>query len=218
VIRPVLALFAKAPVAGLVKTRLCPPLSHQEAAELYRAMLLDILDQHTAGPKRELELWYAPEGARGWFEANAPGGYRLRAQQGEGLGPRMAALFRAHAGGRAPVVLRGTDSPSLPLARVEAAFDSLERADLVLGPDLDGGYNLIGLRGSPEELFEIPFSTARVLQETLSRARALGLRVELLPPHYDVDVASDLVRLRRDLDPRATPRTLRWLAARGLAS
>jgi rSAM/selenodomain-associated transferase 1 len=212
----VLALFAKAPVTGQVKTRLCPPLRHEEAAELYRAMLLDILEQHS-GASPELELWYTPSDARGWFEANAPPVYRLRAQEGAGLGPRMAALFRAHASRGAPVVLRGTDSPTLPCEHVEAAFAALSRADLVLGPDLDGGYNLIGLRAACDGLFELPFSTATVLDETLSRARTLGLRVELVPEHYDVDVAEDLERLARDANPRATPRTLRWLRARGLA-
>ncbi len=210
-----LALFAKAPVAGLVKTRLCPPLRPDEAAELYAAMLLDILDQHASEARHELELWYAPEDARAWFESNAPRHYRLRAQQGQGLGPRMAALFRWHAGAGSPVVLRGTDSPTLPLERVNAAFDALARTDLVLCPDLDGGYNLIGLRRPCDALFEIPFSTGSVLEETLGRARALELRVELLPAHYDVDTAADLLRLRPDLDPRASPRTLRWFAARG---
>jgi rSAM/selenodomain-associated transferase 1 len=210
----VLALFAKAPRAGQVKTRLCPPLRADEAAELYRAMLLDILDQHV-GASQELELWYSPPDARAWFEANAPPVYRLRAQQGEGLGPRMAALFRAHASSGAPVVLRGTDSPSLPRENVEAAFAALSRADLVLGPDQGGGYHLIGLRGSCDPLFEIPLSNATVLEATLARARVLGLRVELVAEHYDVDVADDLARLRRDLSPGATPRTLRWLTSRG---
>ena len=213
-----LALFAKAPVAGTVKTRLCPPLTPVEAADLYRAMLLDILDQHAAGPSRELALWYTPESARAWFEAHAPDVYRLRPQRGDGLGPRMAAVFRTHASeGAGAVVLRGTDSPTLPLARVEAAFEALARADLVLCPDLDGGYNLIGLRAPCDGLFEIPFSTASVLDETLARARALGLACALLPAHYDIDTASDLDRARPDLDPASTPRTLRWLAERGPA-
>jgi rSAM/selenodomain-associated transferase 1 len=213
VIRPVLALFARAPVAGSVKTRLSPPLTPGQAADLYEAMLLDILDQHAGARGWELALWYTPESARGWFEAHAPANYRLLAQEGDGLGPRMAAVFRAHAReGADRIVLRGTDSPTLPRARVEAAFASLARVDLVLCPDRDGGYNLIGLRGPCDALFEIPLGTSQVLTTTLERARSLGLRVELLPEHYDVDTGADVERLRADVDARETPRTARWLA------
>ena len=85
------------------------------------------------------------------------------------------------------IVLRGTDSPTLPLARIDEAFDALEHAELVLCPDRDGGYNLIGLRGACDGLFALELSHAGVLSQTLVDARALGLRAELLPAHHDVD-------------------------------
>jgi len=208
--RRILALFAKAPVTGQVKTRLAPELSLENAAALYEAMLLDILDQHATRRTCELALWFAPAEARGWFEQAAPKGFRLLAQVGPGLAERMAELFRFHADeGFDRIVLRGTDSPTLPQARVDEAFEALEYADLVLCPDRDGGFNLIGLRAPCDALFALELSHAGVLAQTLAKARALGLRAELLPAHHDVDTFADFVVLSRELDARLTPRTLR---------
>ncbi len=207
-----LALFAKAPLPGQVKTRLCPPLSFSEAASLYEAMLLDILDQHASLEGAKRVLWFTPPEAASWFERTTPPGYRLRPQQGPDLAARMQRLFRAHAlEGFGRIVLRGTDSPTLPLERVSSAFEALERVDLVLCPDRDGGYNLIGLRHPCDELFELELSTAQVLERTVARASEAGLCVEILPPHQDVDTAQDLMRIRDELSEALTPRTLRWL-------
>lgn len=206
-----LALFAKAPRPGEVKTRLCPPLSPAQACSLYEAMLLDLLDRHAAEPDLELALWYAPTDARAWFERAAPARYRLLAQQGKGLPARMAALFREHAReGAGRVVLRGTDSPTLPPERITEAFRALESVDVVLCPDRDGGYNLIGLRRPCDALFALEMSTASVLDRTLESAARAGLTVRLLAPHYDVDTARELAWLERDVTLSATPRTLGW--------
>jgi uncharacterized protein len=207
----VLALVAKQPVAGQVKTRLCPPFTPEQAAAFYEAMLLDVIDQH-ADDTAERALWYAPEGAHDWFAAHAPA-YELHLQRGASLSERMAAVFRTHgAAGPRPIVLRGTDSPTLPQARVEEAFALLASADLVLCPDLDGGYSLIGLREPHDSLFALQMSHSDVLEATRARAAVLGLRVALLEPHHDVDVVADLARLVCDLDPLRTPRTAAWLA------
>ncbi len=207
-----LALFAKAPVPGQVKTRLVPPLRAEQAAALYEAMLLDILDQHARAPGVDRVLWYAPADAAEWFERVLPPGWGLRPQRGDSLAARMAQLFRDHAAeGYDRMVLRGTDSPTLPLERIEAAFEALDRVDLVLCPDRDGGYNSIGLSAPCDELFELQTSSASLLELTLERARSVGLRAATLAPHYDVDTAADLSRLRRDAETRTTPRTRRWL-------
>jgi rSAM/selenodomain-associated transferase 1 len=207
----VLALFAKAPVAGQVKTRLAPQLRPDEAAALYEAMLLDILDQHALDTWR-LALWFTPDTARDWFRAKAASVWALYAQSGPDLAARMRALFETHAAeGGDRIVLRGTDSPTLPADRVASAFEKLEANDLVLCPDRDGGYNLIGLRRPCPTLFELRLSTGSVLDETLAGADSAGLRVALLETHYDVDVPADLERLRADVTAARTPRTLRWL-------
>jgi uncharacterized protein len=207
--RRVLALFAKAPVPGLVKTRLCPPLTPERAAALYEAMLLDVLDQHKRRKDCELALWFTPDDAADWFARHAPWGYRLIAQRGAGLAERMRELFRVHAGeGFERIVLRGTDSPTLPPERIDDAFAALDRFPLVLCPDRDGGYNLIGQSAPHDALFELELSRASVLAGTLSRARALALACELLPAHHDVDTWEDVLRLAPELDPAHTPRTL----------
>lgn len=210
-----LALFAKAPEAGRVKTRLTPPLSPGQAAGLYEAMLCDILEQHAAGEPEERALWFTPPGARPWFEAAAEGRYRLYVQEGADLGARMREVFRRHAAeGFDRIVLRGTDSPTLPPATVGQAFAALEAADAVICPDRDGGYNLVGLREPAGALFELPMSTATVLEQTRAAARRLGLSLRLLPAHHDVDTAADLELLAREVSgagaPRA-PRTAEWL-------
>ncbi|MFQ5697529.1 MAG: TIGR04282 family arsenosugar biosynthesis glycosyltransferase [Myxococcota bacterium] len=209
----VLGLFAKLPEPGRVKTRLVPPLTPASAARLYEAMLLDVLDLH-AGLDVERVLWFTPADSRPWFERQARGRYRLEAQRGDGLAARMTALFALHASeGFERMVLRGTDSPTLPSERIDAAFTALERSDLVVCPDRDGGYNLIGLREPQPELFALEMSTASVLEQTLARARSLDLEVSLLPAHHDVDTAEDLARLESEVRAEHTPRTLRFLRA-----
>jgi len=211
--RSVLALFAKAPIPGLVKTRLCPPLEPEQAASLYQAMLLDIVMQHVSDTGVQLALWFAPVEAEAWFRQHIPPGYALLPQQGPALPERMRALFYRHsAEGATRMVLRGTDSPTLPRERVREAFDALDSADLVLCPDRDGGYNLIGLRKPTDVLFDLEMSTESVLDTTLRRAQEFGMSVTLLEPHHDVDTAADLHLLASEADPERTPQTCRWLA------
>lgn len=211
--RGVLVLFAKQPVAGQVKTRLCPPLSPESAARLYEAMLLDIADQRAGGADVDLAVCFTPTDARPWFARHLPADYALTAQRGASLGERMRAAFEAFArAGYDRIALRGTDSPTLPDARIREVFSALDEADLVLCPDLDGGYNMIALREPQAELFAIEMSTGSVLEQTRARAAALGLRSVELEPHHDVDRWRDLALLdaKSDSLDRA-PRTLRWL-------
>ena len=207
--RRVLALFAKAPIPGEVKTRLAPQLTPERAAAFYEAMLLDVLDLHAFAPDCELALWFTPDESEQWFAKHAPQRYRRIAQRGETLAERMRALFQQHEReGFTRVVLRGTDSPTLPESRIAQAFAALEHAPLVLSPDRDGGYNLIGQCAPHDALFDLELSRASVLAATLARARELGLSAELLPAHHDVDTWADVVRLGAELDPARTPRTL----------
>lgn len=207
-----LALFAREPVPGRVKTRLTPPFTAEDAAELYTAMLLDIASQH-AGEAGDWDraLWYTPPEAESWFRAALPPGYTLEPQRGADLGARMNALFNHSAQqGYTRVVLRGTDSPTLPPERVPQAFERLETHDAVFCPDLDGGYNLVGLRKPEPALFEIELGVGTVLEQTLSRASSMRLSVALLPEHHDVDTAEDVERLRSEALDTA-PRTANWL-------
>ncbi|BBA69027.1 TIGR04282 family arsenosugar biosynthesis glycosyltransferase [Geobacter sulfurreducens] len=191
-------VFAKRPMAGRVKTRLTPPLSPGDAAELYRRMLLDILAKCARMVGVGLLLFYEPgEGSGRFFEEAAPG-WACRPQEGDDLGARLDSAFRLAFGeGYGEVAVIGTDSPDLPEEYVRLAFDLLDHraVDAVYGPSEDGGYYLLALKQHRPELFrDIPWSTGEVLEHSLARAQAAGVRVELLPAWYDVDTIADLRR------------------------
>ena len=104
----------------------------------------------------------------------------------------MSRVMEDEGGGPLPILLRGSDSPALPEERLVAALQALERCDVTLAPDADGGYSLIGLRGPWPGLFAHPMSTDRVLAETVGRAEALGARTALLEAGFDLDRFEDL--------------------------
>ena len=195
--------MAKAPRAGEVKTRLCPPLTPEEAAELYRCFLHDTLDKVRACSAAIPVLSYAPPSARDIFTALAPG-FTLIPQHGDDLGARMADCFaQLFAQGYQAVALTGSDLPTLPPDVFQQALHLLTTAhiDVVLGPSEDGGYYLIGLRSLHRTLFEnMTWSTPQVLVETVKRAEAQQLRIAYLSTWYDVDTPEDLARLCAAID------------------
>ena len=206
-----LIVVARKPVPGSTKTRLCPPLTPESAAEFYHRLLLDTLALMSRFGGADPVVAYTPSDAHAYFAALVPSGYRLIAQQGADLGERLRNALRHQFGlGYRRVAIMNSDGPTLPLACLEAAFSGLDGADVTLGPGHDGGYYLIGMKEPHAELFEqIAWSTKQVLEETLAACCRLGLTVQLLPQWYDVDVAADLERLRRDLiiDPSGAPQT-----------
>jgi rSAM/selenodomain-associated transferase 1 len=219
----VVVVFAKAPHPGLVKTRLCPPLDPVQAADLYAHLLDDVLettDRFARDAGYEAVLTVHPAEARPELAARAPRGFRVIAQHGASLADRMTwAVAEAAAGGADRILLRGSDNPALSLAHLRAAARGLDEHDLVVSPDLDGGYGLIGVRAPWPGLFDHPMSTHTVLDETLANAARLGLRVERLEASFDVDRVEDLSRLARAhrggrLD--ACERTVEWIRRSGL--
>jgi len=213
-----LVVLAKEPAAGRVKTRLCPPLAPDEAAELYTCMLDDVLETTAEAASRlgwDAVLAVDPPEARAHLARRAPGAFRVVEQRGGALGARMAhAVAQAAAAGALPVLLRGSDSPALAADALVTAARALARADLVVSPDPDGGYGLVGLRRPAPGLFDHPMSHGRVLEQTLAAAGRLGLRAQRLAPGFDLDTAADLARLaehRAHCGAHACPRTLAWL-------
>lgn len=193
-----LIVFAKLPVPGRVKTRLTPPLTPEEAAELYRCMLLDTLAKVRSLPQVQRFLFFQDEPAAfPYFQGIAPD-FVLLPQQGCDLGARMAGAFREILSrGHQRVVIVGTDAPDLPVDYLHQAFRALaeESVDVVFGPSADGGYYLLALKAVPDCLFAgIAWSTGTVLAESLTRAEEAGLRVRLLPEWHDVDTPTDLLR------------------------
>ena len=117
----------------------------------------------------------------------------------------------AAATGAARILLRGSDNPVLTRRTLELALDGLDEADLVVSPDSDGGYGLIGLRGPTPGIFDHPMSTRSVLDETLASAKWLGLRCQVLEPCFDLDTVADfaeLARARAAGDTCLCPRTI----------
>jgi len=185
-----LALFARAPAAGRVKTRLAPALPPAAAAALYAGLLADAF---AAGCRARTDTravcWAGGAGGR-------PPGWRACAQRGVGLGARLEHAFaELLADGTSHVLIAGTDTPALAPAHLERAFELLERHAAVAGPSRDGGYWCIGLRRPAPALFrDVPWSTDRVLDVTLSRARDAGLDLACTDTLADLDTPADLAR------------------------
>ncbi len=181
-----LLVIAKAPVAGRSKTRLCPPLSLEEAALLAEAALADTLACVAAVdvPRRVLAL----DGEPGpWL----PEGFEVVAQEGDGLAERLGNAFAAVG---EPALLVGMDTPQLTPDVLRASLRRLAApgVDAVLGPARDGGYWSIGLNDpDPAAFAGVPMSTAQTGEEQRARLRALGLHVVGLPPLRDVDTYED---------------------------
>ncbi len=207
---PVLVMMARRPEVGRVKTRLCPPLTPEQAVMLYTAFLHDLVELLRRIPAVHPFIAYTPDTAGGYFAALAPDIAR-RPQRGIDLSASLATITTDLFDEGAPaIVIIGSDSPTLPRAYIEEAFAALTNgADLVLGPADDGGYYLVGLRRPIPTLFtNVVMSTPTVLHDTLVIARQLGLRTTLLAPWYDVDTFADLERLYADPEPLPHTRPL----------
>lgn len=184
-----LLIFAKYPEPGKVKTRLARTVGPVEAAVRYRGMIDAVMQktQTTNGEYNRILCFDPPQREdefRKWFSS-----LEMRPQCGGDLGKRMIVAFQeslANGAGRA--VLIGTDCVEVDRSLLSDAFDRLEKADLVLGPAKDGGYYLIGMKAVHPSLFEgIPWSTEKVLEETLDKAGRSRLKVELLKTLSDLD-------------------------------
>ncbi|MEZ5965724.1 MAG: TIGR04282 family arsenosugar biosynthesis glycosyltransferase [Planctomycetota bacterium] len=191
---PALAFFAKAPQPGQVKTRLCPPLTPEEAAGLYRGFLQHLLRPH---PGATTYVFGTPAERLGELRALARGPIEVYAQRGEDLWCRLAACVAdLLAAGHDRVVVRNTDSPDLPAARVDEALAACAPGRVVLGPDAGGGYYLIGLATPAPGLFDLADTRAEdVCARTVARAAELGLSVLELAVERDVDTYDDLLAL-----------------------
>lgn len=224
-----LVLFAKAPIAGRVKTRLAGERGDRDALILYSAFLRDVVtacarwrDQSVAvDPNRRLVLYVDPDENDPIFaEAARASGARLVPQPAGDLGERLRFIFEAEfARGARAVCAIGSDSPTLPVHELDHAFRALLWERVVIGPTFDGGYWLIGAqRPAPDVFSDIPWSTPSVVNRTIATLRAQQVTPYLLPFWYDVDEAADLetlvwhVRNLRERDALACAAT--WDALR----
>jgi uncharacterized protein len=194
------AVMAKASIPGRAKTRLVPPLTPEEAANLNTCFLRDIADNLIGASELAgiaAFMAYAPAGSAGFFRDILPARVGLLETVAPSFGDCLlhaaTALLDA---GHGSVCLINSDSPTLPAAYLVTAATVLAAPGdrIVLGPSIDGGYYLLGLKRAHRRLFQdIEWSTERVAAQTLARARELDLAVHVLPSWYDVD---DLAALR----------------------
>ncbi len=200
--RPALAIMARAPIPGQIKTRLQPYLTPQQCAVLYEAMMRDTIDAAVSARAYDHFVAFTPREHGAFFEKLLPPSVGLLPQIEGDLGERMYHIFLdLEYRGYNPIVIIGSDLPTLPPDRLEEALAQLTAIDVCLGPNPDGGYYLIGAKRAHRTFFEdIPWSTSTVLADTVSKITDAGLSHSLLAPCADVDTVDDIRRLRRHIE------------------
>jgi rSAM/selenodomain-associated transferase 1 len=197
----VIFLMAKQPQPGKTKTRLCPPMTFDQAALLYEALLKDSIAMVGDLHQVHFAVAVSPLEAMPYFRQITPDGTLLLPVAGASIGVCLQRAFEEvfERGYRKAMALN-TDGPSLPVEYLVQAIRLLDSADVVLGPGEDGGYYLIGMKQPHPKLFSgIPWSTDAVLSQTAAAVEQLGLRLHRTPTWYDVDLPSDVLRLHREL-------------------
>jgi uncharacterized protein len=209
-----LVVMAKAPRPGKVKTRLAQSLSVEAVTEFYCCLLDDTLALARSLSDVKVAIM-CPEPDVNELARLAGGAASVVAQKGEGLAAGLTSVFAHFPGNnQRRVIAFNSDSPHLPRAVLEGAFEKLAAHDVVVGPTHDGGYYLVGAKASHPTLFAHDgMGTSSALERLLSRTRELGLSVAFADSFYDIDVADDLTRLAEELRvaPARAPRTAAWL-------
>ncbi len=197
-----LVLFAKAPIAGNVKTRLQPQITPVNSALLQEALIKDTINKMISKNNLDKFVYFWPAEQKNMFE-NFIGGLpiQLCCQSGKNLGEKMAQAFqdlfdkRFH-----KVVIIGTDSPTLPAKYIIKAFEKLNKSEIVIGPSADGGYYLIGLKEKVCPVFSsVDWGTSKVLSQTEKLIKENNVSLSLLPVHYDIDTIDNLYFLKTHL-------------------
>jgi rSAM/selenodomain-associated transferase 1 len=219
-------IFLKTPEPGKVKTRMCPPLTPLEAADLYACLLTDSLRAAAASRAARIVLFhegpppseYLTTALVALLREPIQGDQKrlLEIPQSQGdLGERLrTAVASAEIEAALPLLLLGSDNPDLPWRHIDTALEALERYDLVLGPADDGGAWGIGVKSRCDQLFaDIPWSANSTAEALRERAGELGLSTHSVAVWQDVDEIQDLREIHRRLaeDPAAAPATARWL-------
>lgn len=201
--RILVQVFAKAPVAGEVKTRLISVLGATGATELYCRLVRHTLDTVALARVGDAEMWTTQPGESAFLQAcRRPPGIPLHRQPGGDLGQRMSASILHGLARASAVLLVGADVPGMSVDDLREARDALaEGQDAVLGPAEDGGYWLIGVaRHAPELFGDLPWSASGLLDASRARLRTLGWRWHELSTRWDIDRPEDVHRLARERD------------------
>ena len=189
-----IALFAKAPIPGAVKTRLQPHLSAEQAAALHLAFVQDTWAMLNSIEGVTVHL-YSDQEWPAFRELAGP--ERLGLQRGTDLGEKMLHCFQdLSQQGHDRLFIVGSDSPTLPPENLRAGLELLGNVDTLLGPCEDGGYYAVGCRSPREGMFDgVRWSTPSTLAETEGAFERAGLASKRLPIWYDIDTIENLRRL-----------------------
>jgi rSAM/selenodomain-associated transferase 1 len=208
-----LVIMAKAPKPGMVKTRLTESLPSTAVTALYRCLLGDTLALATSLTGVEIAVM-CPEPDQEELAQFVGNTVQVVPQKGEGLAAGLTYVFQHFtAAGRQRVIAFNSDSPHLAPSVLNSAFEILATHDVVIGPTHDGGYYLVGAKAAHPTLFDNDgMGTKSALDRLLTRTKALELSTAFTAPFYDIDVATDLLQLARELQlaPAKAPRTAGW--------
>jgi len=187
-------IMIKYPEPGRVKTRLAGDIGPEQAALICRKITELVMKQTMPDAEKydRFVFYDPPERVRdfqSWFPNE-----KFIAQTGSDVGERMdKAIRHLLKNGAEKAVITGTDIPDLTSRIIIQAFEMLDRADVVVGPALDGGYYLIGMKSSMPELFcDITWSTKDVFSETIRTLKHSGKSYGVLPVLSDLDTIEDL--------------------------
>ena len=208
-----LVIMAKAPISGMVKTRLSQSLPSQAVTTLYRCLLEDTVALAKSLTRVEVAVMCRESDKEGLADLLG-NTVRIVSQKGDGLAAGLTSVFRHFtAAGQQHVIAFNSDSPHLAPSVLDSAFAILATHDVVVGPTHDGGYYLIGAKAAHPSLFEgDEMGTRSALDRLLARTKFLELSTGFTEPFYDIDVANDLIQLARELRlaPAKAPRTAAW--------
>ena len=203
----ILAVFAKAPIPGRVKTRLIPPLTPESAASLHEAMVLDTVNAGSSFQAAVCEL-HTDIVTDAWNDLDVSRKLQIPGD----LGLKMLHALDTGLRAGAPRVLILGARTTVPPGHIDALLAS--DADIALGPADDGGYYAISARRVHPDMFrDVEWGTHTALNATIRAITAHGLSVEIGPAWYDVDQPADLVRLAADHNLRSATRN--WLERNG---
>ena len=206
---PAIIVMCKAPAAGTVKTRLAPFLSAEQSADLAGCFAVDAMKKAQNICENTIVAF---AGEKEMLETILPQNLIWVRQTGTDLGERMHNALRfAFEQNFSPLVVVGTDSPTLPSEFIENAIEILsgDRADAVLGKTEDGGYYLIGLNQPDWRIFKnVRWSSPETFSQTAQNIKDLNLRLATLPVWYDVDTPEDLRRLKTEIENSAHAQVL----------
>ena len=197
-----LIIFTKSPVLGEVKTRLQPDYSPEQSLFVHKKLISHTLELTKSLKNIDVELCCAPDRNTSYFlscENNYP--ITLNNQQGDDLGERMAFSMSVSLQTYEKVVVIGTDCPDINEDYINQAFAALNSNDVVIGPAMDGGYVLLGLKTFSIEIFKnISWSTDKVLSQTKKNLKNLSLEYNELDVMHDLDRPEDLRKYKEFLN------------------